>query len=550
MLLIEAGNIKKYFGERLILDIKNLKIYSEDRIGVVGLNGMGKTTLINILCKKLIPDEGWVNAYEAYSYIGQLEEAETKEVKKETASKFGINDTWKDFMSGGEKTRFKIAEVLDENSKIIFADEPTSNLDIEGVKLLEKRFAEYEGALVVISHDREFLDKTCNKILEIENCKIRVYNGNYTDYKVQKEMERERSKFEYEQYEKDKKRLEDAIDEAKSKVKTMKKAPSRMGNSEARLHKMGNQKAKSNLDKAIKGMKSRIEHLEVKEKPKEISKIKLDALSTSELYSKILISGKNINKDFDKRVIFNNAEFSIYNGSRTALIGPNGSGKSTLIKMIINGDEAIKKASGLKVGYFSQDMDILDKELSIIENVMKDSIYDETFARIMLSRLLFKREEIYKKVSILSGGERVKVSFAKMFLQDINLLILDEPTNYLDIYSLEALEEALKDYDRTLLFVSHDRRFVSSVADNIIAIDNKKLETFQGSYDDYIEKKERKIDTSKEEIEKRIFVLQNKLSELIGRLSMPSKKDDVKELDREYKEVLKELQELKKCLVY
>jgi macrolide transport system ATP-binding/permease protein len=214
--------------------------------------------------------------------------------------------------------------------------------------------------------------------------------------------------------------------------------------------------------------------------------------------------------------------------------------------MIMDNDDSIKIARGAKIGYFSQDMNILKENLAIIENVMDSSIYNETFARILLARLLFKRDDIYKKVNVLSGGERVKVSFAKILLQDINLLILDEPTNYMDINSLEVIEEALREYNRTLLFVSHDRRFVSSIADNIISIEDKKLVSFHGTYEEYIERKTKKLDVSKEEKEKRIMVLQNRLSELIGRLSMPSKKDDVEKLDKEYKEVLAELKVLRK----
>jgi macrolide transport system ATP-binding/permease protein len=384
--------------------------------------------------------------------------------------------------------------------------------------------------------------------MEIDGGKIKTYTGNYTDFKHQKEMERERAEFEYKKYEKEKKKLEASMEQIKEKVKSMKKAPSRMGNSEARLHKMGNQKAKANLDRAVKNIEARLRHLDVKEKPKNIDKIKLDALSTDKLHSKILISGKNISKSFGEKIIFEDAEFDLYNGSKTALIGPNGSGKSTLIKMIMEKDTSLKISSSVKIGYFSQALDILDNKLSIIENVMKDSIYDETFARILLARLLFKRDDIYKRVDVLSGGERVKVSFAKIFLKDINLLILDEPTNYLDIYSMEALEEALKDFSRTILFVSHDRRFVSSIADNIISIENRKLVSFHGIYEEYNEKRARKNDFSKEEKEKKILVLENKISELIGRLSIPGKKDNVIELDKEYKEALAELKELKNSL--
>jgi len=453
-------------------------------------------------------------------------------------------------MSGGEKTRFKLAIALEEKSALIFADEPTSNVDMEGIELMEKRFEEYNGALLIISHDRDFLDRLCNKILEIEHGKIKIYNGNYSDYAAQKKQEVERAQFEYEAYIKEKKRLQEVILETKQKVKSIKKAPRRMGNSEARLHrKMGNQKAKANLERAIKNIEKRIEHLEVKEKPKEQESIKLDLQDANKIYSKILIEGRNIYKAFGDKMIFENAEFSIYNSSKIALIGPNGCGKTTLIKMIMNKEAPVKVAQGAKIGYFSQDMSILKDDLSIIENIMESSIYPENFVRTLLARLLFKREDVYKKVNVLSGGERVKVSFAKILLQDINLLILDEPTNYMDINSLEVVENALKDYDRTLLFVSHDRRFVESVANHIMTIENYKIKTFKGTYKEYLASKDTaKRSNEKEEIQKQILILQNRLSEVIGKLSMPSPKDDVEALDREYYEILGQIKELKNML--
>ncbi|MBE6068764.1 MAG: ABC-F type ribosomal protection protein [Clostridium lundense] len=548
MLLMECSNIKKYFGDRLVLDVENLKIYSEDRIGVIGVNGVGKTTLINILSKRLEPDEGYVKLYERYSYISQLEEPENRNISNEMASRFGIESTWNENMSGGEKTRFKLADGLSNNSLLIFADEPTSNVDIGGIELMEKKFGEYKGALVLISHDRNFLDKLCNKILEVEDGRIKIYNGNYSDYANQKKLERQRAEFEYEDYVKEKKRLEEVITDTTQKVKSIKRTPKRMGNSEARLHKMGGQKAKASLERAVKNVEKRIEHLEIKEKPKKQEGIKLDIIDSSKLHSKIIIKGYNINKSFGKKVIFNNAEFNIYNGSKIALIGPNGCGKSTLIKMIMNNDDSIKIAKGAKIGYFSQDMSILQEDLNILENVMESSIYDETFARILLARLLFRREDIYKKINVLSGGERVKVSFAKMLLQDINLLILDEPTNYMDINSLEVIENALKEYDRTLLFVSHDRRFVESVAKQIMIIENYKINVFNGNYKEYLASKNKIVDNNKAELEKQVFVLQNRLSEVIGRISMPSKKDDVIALDKEYHETLIKLKKIKDSL--
>ncbi len=545
ILLVECSKVKKYFGDRLIIDIGNLRIYSEDRIGVIGVNGAGKTTFANMLSQRLEPDEGWVKLYGRDSYISQLEPSENKEISPEMASKFGIASTWNENMSGGEKTRFKLAEGLSQESQIIFADEPTSNIDMEGIELMERQFVEFQGGLVLISHDRSFLDKLCNKIVEMEDAKVKVYSGNYSDYSAQKAKERERESFEYQQYVDEKKRLEGVTLDVKQKVKTMRKTPQRMGNSEARLHKMGNQRSKANLDKAMKSAETRIEHLTVKEKPLEQEIIKLDVADSKKLHSKVIIEGKHINKIYGEKVIFQDAEFEIGNGAKVALIGANGCGKSTLLKMIMDKESSLKVAPGAKIGYFSQDMSILDENLSILENVMGRSIYQETIARTLLARLLFKREDVYKRVGVLSGGERVKASFAKILLQDINLLILDEPTNYMDINSLEVIEETLQTYDRTLLFVSHDRRFISSVADHILTIENHKLKMFKGSYEEYKASKDQSLDKDTEDIEKQIFLLQYRLSEVIGRISVPSKKDDLEVLDREYHDILGELKRLK-----
>ncbi len=472
MLLVECSNIKKSFGDRSILNIENLKVYSQDRIGVVGVNGVGKTTLINILCQRLQPDEGHVKLYGTYSYISQLEEPESISITSDMASRFNVESIWNGNMSGGEKTRFKLAYALSQNSQLIFADEPTSNMDIEGIELMEKSFEKYKGALILISHDRNFLDRLCNKILEIEDGRIKIYYGNYSGYAALKAKERERAEFEYEEYKKEKKRLQSVTIDSEQRVKGIKTTPKRMGNSEARLHKMGGQKARANIERAVKNIEKRIDHLEVKEKPKEQVSIKLDIEDSNKLHSKIVIEGKNITKAFDKKMILDNAEFSIYNTSKVALVGPNGCGKSTLIKMIMDNDKSIRIAKGANIGYFSQAIDILKENYTIIENV-------------------------------------------------------------------------LKDYYSTLLFVSHDRRFVESIADNIMTIENHKIKMFKGNYKEYLDSKNKCEDNDREEIENEIFILQNRLSEVIGRLSIPSKKDDVVALDEEYNELLLRLKELK-----
>jgi len=543
MLILEMKNIKKSFGDRLLLDIDNLNIDLEDKVGIVGLNGVGKTTLMDILSMRVEPDEGTVKIFGSYSYITQLDYGFNEKSKTKVASLFKVPTNPSEVMSGGEKTRLKIANGLSEMKNIIFADEPTSNLDIEGIKLLEGKLLAHKGALVLISHDRFFLDKLCNKIIELENGKVKIYNGNYDFYKHQNQVERERQSFEYDQFVKVKRGLEDAIFDKKHHKEGMRNTPKRMGNSEARLHKLGNQKAEKNVDNAVKSLKSRLEKLEIKDKPMDVFKTKIDIQKTEKLHSKILIKGSKVDKSFGSRKILDKADFQINNNWKVALIGNNGCGKTTLIRMIIDKGSNIKRSSTLKIGYFNQDLSILDEEKSILENVMNESIYDGTFVRILLARLLFKAEDIHKKINVLSGGERVKVSFAKIFVLDINMLILDEPTNYLDIYSCEAIETALKEFKGTILFVSHDRKFISEVADHLMIIENNKIETFNGGYNEYMRKQNEGSEAAN--IRDRKMVIENKISEVLGRISMPSKRDKVELLDIQFKKLIEELKEIK-----
>lgn len=545
ILLLECGKIKKSFGDRLVVDLENLRIYSGDRIGVVGANGAGKTTLLDILSQRLEPDEGWVKLYTKCAYVSQLAPAEKKRISPEMASKFGVATTWSNKMSGGEKTRFKLAASFEADCPLLFADEPTSNIDLEGIELLERRLAEYQGAFVIIAHDRGFLDQLCNKILEVEYGKVKLYTGNYSAYSAQKAEEKARSQFEYDRYISEKKRLERAAVELRQKARSVKKTPSRMGNSEARLHKMGNQKAKATLERSVKSIEARIKQLAVKEKPRKQEVLKLDIQEDKKLHSKVVIEGHNLKKSYGDLVIFQDAEFIITNGAKVALLGPNGSGKTTLLKMIMNREAGIRVAPGAKIGYFSQEMEILDENLSILENVMAESRYEESFARTLLARLLLKREDVFKPVGVLSGGERVKVSFAKMLLEDLNLLILDEPTNYLDLNSLEVVEEVLGEYDQTLLLVSHDRRLISAVADRIMTIEDRKIKTFHGTYEEFLAQKNSATGQKEEEIQAQINLLENRLAEIVGRLALASPRDDLEALDEEYHVVLGELKKLK-----
>jgi len=544
MLLLEVNNIKKYYADRLILDIKDFKAYYGEKIGIVGANGAGKTTLLDIIAGRNIPEEGSIKLYGEISYITQLDMEAASEVDNRMAKEFELYFNSLDTASGGEKTRFKIASSLSENNSILLADEPTSNLDIQGIELLEKKLAGYKGLILIVSHDRELLDKLCSKIVEIEGGELKQYSGNYSQYKLQKEMELERAQFEYDQYIDNKRALEEAVKEKKNKSATMKKAPSRMGNSEARLHKTGNQKAKANLDKAIKAMETRISKLEKKEKPKEQQHAVIDIQGAEKPVSRVLISGSGVSKSFGPKELLREAEFEVLNGSKTALLGGNGTGKSTLLNMIMRRDKSIKLANGVKLGYFSQGTDILKDDETILENVMKESIYPEHFVRTILARLLFRRDDVHKKAGKLSGGERVRTCFAKIFCSDANVIVLDEPTNYLDISSMEAVENAMRLHEGTILFASHDRKLISSTADRIIFIEDSRLNTFEGSYGEYVEYRKRSADSVETERKRQKLLLDTRLSEILSRLSMPGKDDDVEQLDMEYKKILAEIRQL------
>ncbi|MDI9450643.1 MAG: ABC-F type ribosomal protection protein [Bacillota bacterium] len=545
MLLLEAKHLQKYYGDRLVLDVPDLKLYGQDRIGVVGANGAGKTTLLELLSGRLTPHYGSVTIHGSFAYLSQLDPPRAKRLDPEMAAKFSVPAQWHDQMSGGEKTRFKLAQIMGELScHIIFADEPTSNLDIDGIELLENMLESYNGALMIVAHDRDFLDRLCNKILEVEAGRIHIYPGNYSDYAKLKAEYRARMESEYQQYVKEKQRLEAVAGRLRQQSQSIKGPPKRMGISEARLHKMGGQKAKTALDRAVKNVEKRIERLEVKARPREIDQIKMTMDQGWQPASKIIVSGAKVNKAFGERIIFRDARFQIYTKSKVALIGPNGCGKSTLVKMILAGESGIRVAKGARIGYFSQAMDILNEQLSVLDNVMETSVYDQTTVRIILARLLFKRDDVYKPVAVLSGGERVKAAFAKILTQDFNFLILDEPTNFLDVDSLEAVEDTFRQYEGSMLFVTHDRRFISAVASQIMTIEDCQIHQFAGTYREYVERAQKPAVNSN--AEQQIMVLENRLAEVVGRLSVLSAQDDRETLEREYVEILAQLKDLRK----
>lgn len=532
MLLIEAAGLKKYYRDRLIFTIDDLKIYDQERIGIIGINGAGKTTLLNILSGRDHRYEGTVRLNGQCAYITQLESTDLKEA-----------DSGTETMSGGEKTRLKIAQQLNTGSLILLADEPTSSLDLPGVGMLEKELKEYPGALILITHDRRLMDAVCTKILEIEEGVITQYPGNYSDYKRQKEEKTKRQQFEYEQYIKERKRLIASYYEVKQRVKAMRPTPVRMGNSEARLHKRGVGGKQAKLDKAAKALETRINQLGKKEKPIIQDKAVFDQAKRHNIRGKMVLCAENLNKSWGQKVLFQGGSFQVAYGKKVALIGDNGTGKSTLFKMIINQEEGIRTAGSSGIGYFSQELNQLDKQKSILENVSRDAVLSPEEIRLMLARLLFKRDDVYKTVGVLSGGERVKTTLAKLLAGGQSLLLLDEPTNYLDVSTLEALEDLINEYEGTVLFVTHDRAFIENTAEEVIVIKNHHLVHYMGKYSEYLES----LILREQEIEKKnkIMCLENRLSEIMGQLCLATSKEKYDALDIEYKMTLRALKEAK-----
>jgi macrolide transport system ATP-binding/permease protein len=374
MLILEAGNIKKYYSHRLIIEFDELKVYSGDKIGIVGQNGSGKTTLMNILSNEIEPDEGFVRQYCDIAYIRQFSD-EMIEADQKILSELNLSQKLNQkVFSGGERTRIKIANAFSNENLLLFADEPTANLDYKGIELLKQKLYEMDSFLL-ISHDRNLLDCLCNKILEVRDGKIKLYNGNYSSYKEQNELELRSAEQEFEKYISEKTKLEEAVRDRQRKSRSMKKAPRRMGNSEARLHTREANEKQEKVNNAVNSLKTRLQKLEVKEKTKELPQIKLDFSLTNPPENKIVISAEKLNFSYGKKKIFDNVNFNIYNGSKTALWGENGTGKTTLLNLINSkSSENIYIVPKARIGYFHQSFENLEDNKSVLENVMKDTL--------------------------------------------------------------------------------------------------------------------------------------------------------------------------------
>ncbi|WP_154820814.1 ribosomal protection-like ABC-F family protein [Clostridium sp.] len=605
MFELSLVNVKKYMEATLVLKNINFQVYSGEKVGIVGVNGSGKTTVLKLIAG-ILPmdycvgypgatspgyDEGFINKpsgatcayleqipqYEngikvidvlkmAFSEVYEIEEKmhkledEMKVLKGEelerslkqysrlvqsyevkggynteeklakicTGLKFTQNFLDKEFnlLSGGEKTTVILGKLLMDNPDILLLDEPTNHLDMDSIEWLERYLNNYDGIVIIVSHDRYFLDNVVSKIIEIEDMESKTYKGNYSSYVKQKEEKLLEQMHNYKEQQKEIKSME-------STIKDLRDWAIRADNSKFF-------KRAASMEKRLERMKSN----EDAQKPKIENKTMKLNFKNSERSGEETIKAKGLCKSYIDKVIFNEADLLINFKERVALVGPNGSGKTTFLKMLL-GEEApdkgtVELGANVKVGYLPQVITFDNEEYTVIQAFRDDISILEGQAREYLSKFMFFGNSVFKKVKALSGGERIRLKLSMLLYEDINLLILDEPTNHLDIDSIETLEEALEEFKGTIFFISHDRYFINKIGERIIAIEDNKFKSYLGNYDYYKEIQDRV------KLEKEINDLQKE--KVIKKEKKKKEIDEVKKRENEIKKLEIKIQKLEKEL--
>lgn len=533
-LVLSTANISKSFAGETLIEDADILINEGEKAALVGINGSGKTTFLKIVAGEMSPDSGIVTFAKntSFAYLKQINNIDTdltieeelttvikpildmeerflklqeeisKANEKELESLYAeydrlqhaleLNDAYmakskltgilkglgfieEEFsrkvstLSGGQKTRVYLAKILLTEPDIILLDEPTNHLDLSSIEWLESYLNNYKKAVLIVSHDRYFLDKIVTKVIDIDNKKVETYNGNYTEFIKKKKELKESAMRAYLNREAQIKRQEEVIEKLKSfnREKSVKRAESR-------------QKA---LD--------RIERID---KPTE-ERSDMDLFFSQSIESgKDVLHIEGLSKSFGHRKLFENVNIDVKRGEHIAILGDNGTGKTTLLKILNNLTEPdsgyIRFGTNVSIAYYDQEHQVLDRNKTIF-----DEIHDEhpdmnnTEVRNVLASFLFTGDEVFKPISSLSGGERGRVSLAKIMLSTANLIILDEPTNHLDITSKEILENAIREFEGTVIYVSHDRYFINQTATRILYLKDNKFYNYIGNYDYYLEKK-------------------------------------------------------------
>lgn len=542
-MILSCNNIDKTFVDNHVLKNASFHIEDYEKAAIVGINGAGKSTLLKIITGSLPADGGLVTFAKdkSFGYLAQHQAVDSEntifnelltvkqevldlessirqteqEMKQADGAKldsllkkyanlthrfedmngyackseitgilkglgFGEDEFGKKVatLSGGQKTRVALGKLLLQKPDLIMLDEPTNHLDLNSITWLETYLLNYKGAVIIVSHDRYFLDRIATKIIEIDNGVVSSFHGNYSDYVVQKEHLRTEQMHAYLNQQREIKHQEEVIDKLKqfNREKSIKRAESR--------EKM--------LDK--------IERLE---KPVEVKADMKLTLTPHRTSGNDVMQIEGLSKRFGSHLLFENVSFEIKRGEHVAVIGDNGTGKTTLLKIINElvppDGGSIRLGANVEIGYYDQEHHVLHMEKTLFEEISDAYPYlTNTEIRNTLAAFLFTGEDVFKKISALSGGERGRVSLAKLMLSEANFLILDEPTNHLDITSKEILETALNAYEGTVLYVSHDRYFINKTASRILELTHQEFVNYIGNYDYYLEKKDVLAPTAKE----------------------------------------------------
>lgn len=536
-MVLGIQNVSFSFGEKRILNKINIRVEDHQKVALIGDNGTGKSTLLKLILGNLTPEDGVISLKKdaTIGYLAQHQDyssdrtvyEELLEVMSETIAMedkirqmeegmnnipsenleeymdkyhkllhsfdlaggytyksdiigilHGLNFDDDDFdkkstsLSGGERTRLLLGRILLKKPDLILLDEPTNYLDVSSVEWLENYLLNIPSAVLVVSHDRYFINKTCSSIAEIFNCEAMQFDGNFDEFKAKKEQVLLALTNQYNNQQREIKHQQEVIAKLRS----------------------------FNREKSIKRADSRqkmLEKIDVIDKPVADNNEMQLFLTPDTLSGNDVLSVKNISKSYGDRTLFDNLSFEIKRGEHIALIGDNGCGKTTILK-IINGllesdnllDDNVKLGSKVTVGYFDQQSAVLDETKTIFDEI-SDAYpkMTQTEIRNTMASFLFTEDEVFKTIKLLSGGERSRVVLAKIMLSKSNFLILDEPTNHLDMSSKAILEEAIKGYEGTVLYVSHDRYFINETADKILCLHNNELTEYLGNYDYYLEKK-------------------------------------------------------------
>ena len=533
MIILDVNKVSKSFGFGNILNEVSFSINEGEKLGLVGNNGTGKSTLLKIIAHIEKQDNGTISIkkdakieyleqgdiadsksglcrdilYSAFENLNEIELA-LKNYESKMSSVLDPNELnsiiekysnllekftrlggyEKDLqldivlnglnidrnllnrefssLSGGERTLINLAKILLSKPDLLLLDEPTNHLDITRIEWLEKFIREYKGSVIIVSHDRFFLDKTIQKVIELESGKTKIYFGNYTDFIIQKENEEVK---EFQIY----KVQQRKFDEMEKAIK--------------RLKEWGKMADNPTFFRRAKAIQSNLDRLRENaiEKPKEKTEYPINFKSYGRGSNEV-VKIKNLSLYAGNKKLLENSNCLILNGEKVAIIGDNGTGKSTLINEIIsNSNPSIVVGSNQKIAYLSQIIEFVDKKQSLLEYFIYETGLEEVISRSVLYNFQFFKKDVSKRVGTLSGGEKLRLKLAILLQKEINLLILDEPTNHIDIETREVLEDTLSKFKGTLIFVSHDRYFINKLANKIIEFHNHKLYSFQGDYDDY-----------------------------------------------------------------